>query len=81
MPPRIDDSALPLSEGELSRLQDDRCALSRCLVALGLNVVYSRRDGMRNHSGVGRSTDSACVGDDHRPVANGQLRTVVFADP
>ena len=80
-PPRVQNTELPLSESKLRRLHHDRCALRHRPLVQGLNIIDAHHDGMRHPFPLRGSTVSARIGDDHCPVAHGQLRPVVFADP
>ena len=80
MSPRILDGALPLAERELGRLRDDDRTLCLRAIVLSFNVDHSHDGGVRKHRRVGCATVPAGVGDDHRAVANRQLRAVIFTD-
>jgi hypothetical protein len=78
---RVLGVVLPFAVLEVGRLHEDACAVLPGSFTVGVHVLYAHRHRVCDLVGTGRTAITAYIADDHGPVAETELSTVVLADP
>ena len=80
VPGEILGRVLSLAVFEVSRLLEDARAVRPGPFAVGVHVIHADSHRVRHLTRAGRAAVAADVGDDHRAVAESELRAMVLAD-